>query len=60
MTRDEFKSSMSNLIDSIVPEQRELTDEDEDNLNDNLGEVAQEILDNDDSASSDSADKSNG
>lgn len=58
MTRDAFKSAMSDLIDSIVEEERELTDVDIDKLNDNLGDVAQEILDNEPDSDEDDAPES--
>lgn len=45
MTREEFKTRMSSLIDSIIDSERELSDDDENALNDNLGEAAQDILD---------------
>lgn len=48
MTRDEFKNNLNGFIDNLIPEDRELTEADENNLTDNLGEVAGEIILNED------------
>lgn len=48
MTRDEFKKNVSDFIDSLVPEDRELNQEDENTLNDQLGETASDIFNEED------------
>lgn len=44
MTRDEFKKALADFVDELVPEDRELSDSDEDSLVEQLGEVASDIL----------------
>lgn len=47
MNRDEFKQGLSDLVDEVVTENRDLTDADEDSLVDQLGEAASEIINSD-------------
>jgi hypothetical protein len=44
MTRSEFIDQLSGLICNEIPEDRELTDDDEKALVDNLGDIAADIL----------------
>lgn len=56
MNRDAFKSALCNLVDEIIPEDRELTDDDEGKLIDNFPDVAQDIFEADDSTDEDEKD----
>jgi len=44
MTREEFKNALNGFINELVPEDRELSEEDETNLCDQFGEAASDIL----------------
>jgi len=47
-SREEFKTQLNGIVDGIVDTNRELTEDDENNLVDHFGDVAQEILGDED------------
>jgi hypothetical protein len=48
MTREQFKNQLDGVVDGIIDTDRELTEDDENNLIDHFGDVAQEILQQED------------
>lgn len=52
MTRDEFKNGLSSLVDELIDKDRELSEADEQVLQDNFGDVATDVLDNEDTDAS--------